>query len=61
MPLTPEDRQKGADNSLTQRRKEQQKRREQAKGLFESGMSKTKIAEELGVKYWTIWNDLRQE
>ena len=52
MPLTPEDRQKGADNSLTQRRKEQQKRREAAKGLFESGMSKTKIAEKLGVKYW---------
>ena len=59
MPLTPEDRQKGADNSLTQRRKEQQKRREAAKVMFDSGMSKTKIAKELGVNYRTIQQDLR--
>ena len=60
MPLTQADRQKAHKNSLIQRRKQQQERREQAKKMFDTGMSKSEIARQLGVEYRTIWDDLRQ-
>ena len=63
MPLTQNDRLKGAENSITERRKRQQERRAKVKAMFDNGngMSKSAIARELNVSYKTIATDLQDE
>ena len=59
MPLTQKDRLKGAEASLAVRRKKQAKRRQKVKKLYDTGMSKYKIAKTLGVNYDTIVSDIK--
>ena len=58
MPFTPQDRLKGAKASLTVRRQKQTERRKKVKALYDTGMSKYKIAKTLGVNYDTIVADV---
>ena len=60
MPLTEQDRLKGAKKSREVRQKKQAERRKQVKVLFESGMSKSAIAKKFDVDWHTIDSDLRE-
>ena len=59
MPFTQSDRLKGAKTSLAARRKQQAERRKKVRELYDTGMSKTAIARELGVDYRTVDRDLK--
>ena len=59
MPFTQSDRLKGAKTSLAKRREKQAERREKVKAMFDTGMSKTAIARELGVDWRTVDRDLK--
>ena len=59
MPFTQQDRLKGAEASLAVRRQKQAKRRQKVKELYDTGMSKYKIAKTLGVNYDTIVSDVK--
>ena len=59
MPLTQQDRLKGAEASRSVRRQKQAERRKKAREMFDAGMSKTRIADALGVDYRTISKDLK--
>ena len=59
MPFTQSDRLKGAKTSLAKRREKQAERREKVKALYNTGMSKTAIADALGVDWRTVDRDLK--
>lgn len=60
MPFTDAGRVLAQQNSKAQRRKQQRMRREKVKQMYDAGMSKTAIANELGVNYRTVWKDLKE-
>ena len=60
MPFTDAGRALARQNSVLQRRKQQQMRRVKVKKMHDAGMSKTAIADELGINYRTVWKDLKE-
>ena len=60
MPFTDAGRELARQNSKAQRQRQQRMRHEQVKKMHDAGMSKTAIANELGVSYRTIWKDLKE-
>ncbi|MDE0398905.1 MAG: helix-turn-helix domain-containing protein [Candidatus Poribacteria bacterium] len=60
MPFTNKDRKLALKISIEQRRKQQAQRRKKVRKMFDSGMSKTAIAKELGVARETVWKDLKE-
>ena len=59
MPLTQENRLKGAKNSLTKRQQQQAERRQKVKQMHDDGMSNSEIARKLRIDRGTVILDLK--